>query len=464
MNYLLKYYSSRAIILYLLLILAPIMLFKGNVLPYISIIFGFIQVIGFFYFTQYFSARWMNLPEKILKKRIFRISLLVRIIYAIASYYFYLHMTGQPFEYETADSSAYHEEGIWYAEMFSKGMLFNYLSNVGNYSDQGYPFYLSIIYVITGNNILMARIVTAVFGAFTAVLIYKLGKRSFGEDAGRMAGIMAMLLPNFIYYNGLHLKEVIMVFLLVAFAERSDYAFRMPKMKIKAVLIALLFGLSLFFFRTVLGAAAIFAFLLSIILMKGRYQTIQKRIGTIFIFALFAVIMTSNTLVTEISNYWSERGENLSTGIESRYSSNKFVQYAKSSVFAPFMLVLPFPVIVNVPTQQNAMLISGATFTRNVYAFFILIALIYLIPKQRYRQHLFILSLLASYLAILASSTFAFSERFHVPALPFLIILAAFGITKLNRKNSKYFIPYLVLVFVMVIAWNYVKLYGRGGS
>jgi hypothetical protein len=62
----------------------------------------------------------------------------------------------------------------------------------------------------------------------------------------------------------------------------------------------------------------------------------------------------------------------------------------------------------------------------------------------------------------LAQSSFALSERFHLPALPFLIILAAYGITNINYKNHKYYIPYLLLIGIIIIAWNAFKLAGRG--
>jgi ABC-type dipeptide/oligopeptide/nickel transport system permease subunit len=59
-------------------------------------------------------------------------------------------------------------------------------------------------------------------------------------------------------------------------------------------------------------------------------------------------------------------------------------------------------------------------------------------------------------------SKFAIVERFHMPALPLFIILAAFGIAKINKKNIKYFQLYLVVIIIVIVGWNWFKLVGRG--
>lgn len=462
--YFYKGLTSKAIGLYILLIIATQIVFIGRALPALPMIFGLLQVTGFFYFLYYLSIKWIKHTPAILVKNIFRYSLIIRLIYVFASYYFFLLMTGQPFEYAAADSVGYHELAIWYASMLKTGSLTGYLMGMQTISDTGYAVYLSIIYFFTGDSILIARVIKAILSAYTAVLIYKIAYRNFGESAARLAGIMAMLLPNFIYYTGMHLKETEMVFLTVAFAERADYLLKAARVRIKDILITLLLGFSLFFFRTVLGAAAIFSFLTAILLARGRYHNFQKRVQLLFVLLVFAALVTGSTLVNEVNKYWGERTTNQEIGMTSRHTGagSQFLKYTKASIFAPIILFAPFPALVNIPDQQNFMLINGAYFTRNVYAFFILIALFFIYKEKSYRKYLFIISFLFTYLAILAASTFALSERFHLPALPFLIIFASYGITKINNKNAKFYIPYLVLIFVIVMAWNWVKLTSRG--
>ena len=117
-------------------------------------------------------------------------------------------MTGQPFEYGTADAIGYHQSALWVRELLLSGKIQTYFSYIGGgYSDMGYPFSLGIQYVITFGSILVARLVKAALSAYMCLLIYRLAKRNFGEYVGRMAAVFALVMPHFIYYCGLHLKE-----------------------------------------------------------------------------------------------------------------------------------------------------------------------------------------------------------------------------------------------------------------
>ena len=141
---------------------------------------------------------------------------------------------------------------------------------------------------------------------------------------------------------------------------------------------------------------------------------------------------------------------------------NTLATYGTSLVFLPFMFVAPFPTFVNIEVQQQQMLLSGGYFIRNIYAFFVILAVILLYKRKLLRKYILLLSFIMSYIFILAKSSFAISERFHMPLVPFLLILAAFGITQINPKHTKYYQPYIVLIIIIIIGWNWFKLAGRG--
>ena len=90
------------------------------------------------------------------------------------------------------------------------------LSGIG-ISDRGFPIYLSLVYYLLGDSVIIPRLINAVLGAMTVVFTYNLARRNYGENVARIAAIMAMLMPNLIYYCGVHLKETLMVFIVVAF-------------------------------------------------------------------------------------------------------------------------------------------------------------------------------------------------------------------------------------------------------
>jgi len=180
-------------------------------------ILGVGAVVGFFYYSNLLTRKWSEYPEKIFTKKIFQTALIVRIAWVVISYFLYLIMTGEPFEFSPGDSLFYDEMGRYGAGLMAHGQFPAFTLHVKNmpadwlFPIMGYPLYLSVIYFLTGNSILIVRLVKAVLSTLTCVFVYRLAKRNFGEETGRIAAVLCMLMPNFIYYTGIHLKETEMV-------------------------------------------------------------------------------------------------------------------------------------------------------------------------------------------------------------------------------------------------------------
>jgi len=66
----------------------------------------------------------------------------------------------------------------------------------------GYIFLLTGIFSVFGKSIAAVRVIQAVMGALTCVLIYKTGKKIFTETTGRIAGVLTVLYPYLIAYRG----------------------------------------------------------------------------------------------------------------------------------------------------------------------------------------------------------------------------------------------------------------------
>jgi len=145
-----------------------------------------------------------------------------------------------------------------------------------------------------------------------------------------------------------------------------------------------------------------------------------------------------------------------------REHGNKFSKYISGAVFAPLIVAIPFPTIINTPFQENQQLINGGNYVKNIMAFFTLFALILLVKEKRWRDHLLILVFMGAYLAVIAMSAFAQSERFHQPALPLILLFAAYGVSRTTNKQKKYFTWWLVFIFVVIVGWSWFKLAGRG--
>lgn len=465
MRYLSKYFTAKAIWLYMSLVFFCALFFGGRGLPLLWILFGLLEVVGFFFFTNVLSVKWLNLSESAFRRKVFQSALMIRLLYVILVYFFYQSMTGKPFEFETGDAEGYHGEAVWLAGLYEADQLpvyFDYID--GRFSDMGFPVYLALYYYIFGAIIMIPRLVNAFLGAWMCIHIYKLGLRNFGPAAARLAAIIAMLLPTLIYYCGLHLKETLMVYLCVAFIERADYLIRQKKKIFFNSLLVLLLGLAVFFFRTVLAVALWFAASSMLVFSSQRIAGWGRRILIGVWLAIVFVVVLSSNLTHEVNKYVQQKDINQQSQMQNfanRKGGNKFATYGNASIFIPIILIVPFPSLVDTG-QENSMMINGAVFTRNVYAFFVFLAIIALIKRKLLRQHVLLLSFLFSYLAVLALSGYALSERFHLPAVPFLLILAGFGVTQLDNRNKKYYIPYLLLIALVILAWNWFKLAGRG--
>jgi len=141
---------------------------------------------------------------------------------------------------------------------------------------------------------------------------------------------------------------------------------------------------------------------------------------------------------------------------------NEFANRMSAAVFAPAIFIIPIPTMVTIEGQDNQQLINGGNFTKDVLAFFLFLSFIFLIKNKKWRDTSMIEVFMIGYLVIIAFSAFAQSERFHLPAMPFYMILAAYGISNLHNKHKKYFNWYIVLLFAIIVFWNWFKLAGRG--
>jgi 4-amino-4-deoxy-L-arabinose transferase-like glycosyltransferase len=459
----LKFLTSKPFGVYILsLLLCLITSFKP--LPILWVITGSVSVFSFFYYLKTLWPSWSKLRPALFQKKLFRTALIIRVIYVIASYFFYLSVNGNPFEYDAADSQGYHGEALWLISLIDGGQLDVYLAYIrGNLSDFGYVGYLSTIYTIFGENIFIARLLKALMGAYLVSLVCKLASRNFGENTGRLAGIMCMLSPNLIYYCGMHLKEAEMVFLLVFFLERADYFSRKRTFDIKLLFVVIALGISLFLFRTVLGAAAMAAFVFSYFLQSSYSSSLSKKIALGFFMLLLVLGLSGGSIEKEVKTYWGNKDSNQEQSMAARVDKgNTLAKYGSTAIFAPLILIAPFPTLVNVSTQQNQMLLNGGYFVKTFLAIFALLAILFLYKKKKLSEHSFILLYLFSYLGILAMSKFAISERFHLPILPVFYILAAYGFIVISKKQAPILKYYYAGITIMIVAWNIFKLTGRG--
>ena len=459
-----KQIATKGIYLYLVALTAVSLVFFSHAMAIDFLIMGVMWVVGFFLLSNYCSKKWQETPQKKFLLNVLFIALGLRWAWAIFAYIYYFLKTGMPFEFAAADA-------IWYYEE-STGNINAPISAIWDYlfvhtqtiSDSGYVFYLSLLSKLTGESILLPRLINCLFSAGTCILIYFLAKRNIGDEGGRLAAIFACFMPNLIFYCGLHLKETLMLFIMVAYLERADYLLRSRKYNVFTIAIPVLLALSLFTFRTVLGGAAVFSFVTALVFTNSSVIGKKKRIMLIAWGVLAATTLTGGTIINESEGLWEQREDNqLAKRAYQTAKGNQWAKYATGTVMAPMMFVLPFPTMVDVDEQYNQQMLSGGNYVRNFLGGFILIAVFSAIfITKNWRNLSLIGSFVVAYLGIVSASGFANSERFLLPGLPCLLIMAAYGVTLLNAKNYKFIKIWYWVVPVMAFAWAFFKLGSRG--
>lgn len=464
LTYFPRYFSVRAIICYVVTLVLISAFFMSYVMPFQFMIFGLVPVIVFFNYSNKLTMSWQRIKPATFTKKLFTTALIIRIVYVIFIYFYYIEMTGRPNMYYPGDELFYQDIGSKLRELgFSQ---FNEMLKAWNvsFSDSGYCWWLGIENAILGTHHLSYRIVKCFLDAFSCVLIYNLGKRNFGEATGRMAGIFCMLVPNMWYYCGLSLKETEMTFLTILFVERADFALRFKKITINGMALPGVIALVMFTFRTALAAVLVAALVAAFIFTSGRQLELWKKIMFSSIFAIWMFLTVGVEIVQETQMLWEGRTENQSVGYEWRAETNSFAKYASASVFAPLIFTIPFSSMVATSGQENQMMLNGANFIKNIMSGFTILAVFLLVVRGDWRKHVLPMAVMMGYLVVLVFSNFAHSERFHFPVLALEYMFAAFGVTQVTNKHKRWYVIWLVGISVANIAWAYIKLVGRGYS
>jgi hypothetical protein len=438
--------------------------FYNNLVPFGFIITGFFTIVAYFGLHRFLFISFRDKKDTQFVFKLFFITALLRITAALVLYFFYLQETGEPFEYNAVDSKYYHLTALTVSKYISQGnyTFFTQLSDAG-FSDRGFSIFLGFIYYLSGGSILFARLVNALISTITVVYVYKTGKALFSESTGRSAAIATMLLPNFMLYLGTNLKETLMVFLVTVFLYQIILFIKYRRRNLLLLAGIILLLLSLFMFRTVLGAVAILTFMgYAFTLNPSKYRVVNVLPAILLIIVLGYMILNSEIGI-ELATYIEKSSTALSDNLQfraEREGGNKYALLAGVPLFLSIILIAPFPSFVYVEDQTLLWMFIGANVIRNIYAFFT-IAGVFFVCRRDFKNASVLIYFVFSYLLILANSGFAISERFHLPVVPCLLLLSCVGLEWYSTKRFKGFPVYLFALVLLIIGWNYIKIAGR---
>ena len=463
---LLRHISFIGAGLYLLALIVISIAFREYALQWKWILWGMGEVLFFFVLTTIFYPRWKNDEPKKFWCKVFFTAFAIRAVYAFVMCYYYYWETGIAFEYAAGDSFSYHTIASYLSKCVRHGhiiYIFKYLNAyMMGWSDQGYILWLTLIYTIFGRSWLVPRLFKAAMSAYLCIAVWKLGSRTFGERTGRLAAVMCVFTPILVQICGLHTKEMEMIFVSVMALERMDYLIRSKRYTFWNVFSPILFTGLAFGFRTILGMCLIFSFLVFVLVSskdlvgkKGKIITAAAVVVVFFAF-LFSPIGREMRLIYRYKF----------TDLD--YNSNKYEtmgfnhsHLAQSWILAPGAFVLPLAPMVEEAPDHNKM-IHGSTYVTNFVAFFAMLAIVIAFRQKKWRDFSLIGAYELSYLTLIMFSFAANSERYHEPAVPIIMLMGAYAMTHLRRKDLKIFYVYCGVLFVALVVWNWLKLSARG--
>ena len=430
------------------------------------ILWGVGEVLFFFVLTNVFYPRWKSDDPKRFQRKVFFTALAVRALYAFLMCYYYYYQTGIPFEYDTADSLGYHKSAVFFSQCVHEGHIRYIFQHLNAYtmgfSDQCYTLWLTLIYIIFGHNVLTPRLFKALMSAYLCLVVHKLGSRTFGERTGRLAAVMCAFMPILIQICGVHTKEMEMIFLSILALERMDYLIRSKKYTVWNILFPILLTGLTFGFRTVIGMCLIFAFLVFIILSPNNLVDKRGKIVTLGATVILFFALLFSPIGWEMRYVYKLKFTDLNYQAE-KYKANglKHAELANSALLAPGAFVLPLAPMVEEAPNHNKM-IHGSIYVKNFLAFFAMLAILIALRQKKWRDFSLVGAYELSYLTIIMFSFAANSERYHEPAIPLLILMAAYAMTHLRRKDLTLFYVYSGILFVALLTWNWLKLSARG--
>lgn len=472
-----KWFAGVGIITYAAALLLIHILYFEFATEWYFVLFGLGWVVGFFVLAQRFSNAWsfraVPSPRRF-EQELFWTAFLIRVVYVVFIYFFYTEMAGQPFEFQAADAVGYTEVAQDWALYLEQDRLWEMLVKAAQkgVSDMGFPFLMFPLFYIFGVDagIIVLRVCNALVGAYMAVVVYRLASRSMGESTSRLAGIFCVLHPVLICYAGMSLKEVIMTCLVALFIERSDNLLRNRHYSVGTILPVALLGLSLFFFRTVLGMIAFIALLFSLLMMDTKIVSSGRKVVIGGVIGVLLLLMVSDRILQEVNKVReSDAMGQQRISMQARYGAgkrggngNSLAQYAGAAVFAPLIFTIPFPTAIIVEGQEDMRLIHGGNWVRNVISGLVILAMVILLLTGDWRNFTLPLAMLLGYLVMLVFTEFAHSLRFHIPIIPFEMMFAAYAFTRLGYRRRSWYVYWCVFMIVTFVAWNWFKLAGRG--
>lgn len=388
-------------------------------------------------------------------------TLIFRLISVFFYYYYFIHFHGQPFLLLESDEMGYHGHGIFLSNALKEGQ-FNLLEIFpASFSDFGYPFFLSLVYVIFGDNILITRIIQAVISAFSVILLYKISRNYFSKEISMLAAVMMMFSPILSLFSSIHLKETVFIFIflyimhiIIHFVQKYKSFFNLN------LIVIIFFIIVLFAFRPAVALSMFFSFLVFYWFKGyGKFKITRLIILGIY-FIAFIFLINIFSLSNEIDIMINKSSTYSNVVIEGSGSS-VLKTVAGLPVFIIIGILGPLPNLLNfnIDTEQllTINLYSIDCIVKGILAFFALIGLNYILRHQ-FKLLIYVILVYITNFIVIALAGVTFNFRYQLLILPIFYLFASVGIFLMNKKKYTYFSLYVIIYTFIVFLYNYIKM------
>jgi len=320
-----------------------------------------------------------------------------------------------------------------------------------------YPFFLTGIFGLFGENLLAVQLVQMLLSALTVVLVYLIARRLFDPSAGVIAALIAAVHPWLIFWSGYVLTETLFVFLLTAAILAYVYLVKKPSLW-KALGSGILLGLSALC-RPVglqVALALIFVWLLlapkssrrwpvlGILLVSMSLILSPWIIRNYLVFHKFVPVSSASGAVLYLGN--NPKATILANDmpdplfppgmdeIESSYYLQKLaLKYIIENPGRFFVLALKrlyYYWSPEFPTYS----IKHKVFNCLLYLPLYLAALWGLFSLRQWRQVLLFLAIFGVFTLVHMITIVDWDQRYRLPLQPFLAVLAGAGVAQVIRR------------------------------
>ena len=217
-----------------------------------------------------------------------------------------------------------------------------------------------------------------------------------------------------------------------------------------------------FGFRTIVGLILIGSYLVAFLFADpGLVSKKAKTIGTGAVLLTTILILITPIGKEILFTFQHNFKESGFLTWKYRMLGLGYAEYANYRYMAPGAFTLPLTNLVEV-ANDNQKLMNGTYFIKNYLAFFVMWCVVVALREKKARDFRLIGTYTLAYVLIIAFSFAANSERYHFPAMPGFLLMAAFAMTHFKKKDLAWYGSYCGLLLVAVVAWNYLKLSARG--